>query len=475
MPTRFACLLLLGVSLFGNDGFDRYRKAVPHTLQLFPQPISPQAGYGILERDMEGGADGEIRFRWAQPHAIALVRVAARAVARDLGPAPHPLLIMDASAENGDTPVDFLPAPRGRHPGGSHDGGLNLDLGYYLTSLKGKVYTPDFAAATEHFEPRPDGTWKDIPQCLGPADRLDVPRTTRFLVELFRIHRDAFGGDLLEEIGIDFQIRQPVLTHARAWALQGRYGATAALVADMERVLTSDEAEGWARTHHHHLHLRLRDLPLLGHHRAALAALQARARQEEAELRQEKPLALTATLLSTDLGRAVEAELLPTGAVVRNLRFRLEGGGWRNAQPGDSRNRAVLDLPARSSAGKATVEAEGTGTDGKPFTLAHIVKLPAQDPRLGIAVNPLQLGAEVGESAATVRVLPRIPQPFFTWITETALVIHREGQAPERQVIEGHQETTLDRLQPAPLTKVELRVLCSGRRALTVPVWVSLK
>lgn len=461
-------LLLAAASLLSaNDGVDRYRKAVPNTFRLFPAPVSAASGYGILPRDMEGGADGDIRFRWAQPHAVDLVRVAARAVARDLGPAANPLLIMDLSAENGDTPADGRPA-RGRHPGGSHDGGLNLDLGYYLTSLKGKVYTPDFAAATEHFEQKTDGTWKDIPQCLGPADRLDVPRMARFFVECFRIDRDAFGGDLLEEIGVDFQVRQPVLEQVRTWSREGRFGADLALVDAMERVLTCDEAEGWARTHHHHLHLRLRDLPLLGRHRPALAALQARARAEEAELRGAP--SLHASLLTSDLTRSIEVELLPQPRPLKSLRFRVDGGPWKSAQPGDARNRAVLDLPARAAAGQAVVEAEAVEADGKRVSLHTTLDLPAQEDRLAVAVEAARLTGDVVLEGAQVRIRPHFPQAYLAWVTETALVVHRKGHAPEKRVVAGPgNEVTLNR---EGLTRVDLRVLCSGRRPIQVPLMV---
>jgi len=465
--------LAMGTRLIANDGVDRYRKAVPNTFQLFPQPASPEAGYGILAQDMKGGADGDIRHRWAQPHAVDLVRVAARAVARDLGPGPHPLLIMDASSENGDTPVQFDPAPLGRHPGGSHDGGLNLDLGYYLTSLHGKVYTPDFAAATEHFEARPDGSLKDVPQCLGPADRLDVPRTARFFVEIFRLHREAFRCDLLEEIGVDFQVRQPVIAQVRQWAATGKFAANQALVDDMEMVLTSDEANGWAKTHHHHLHLRIRDLPTLGMHRGAIASLCARARKEEAELRAaaEARPGLAVSLLSTDLSRSLEAELLPTGVKVKELRFRVDGSSWRHAQPGDARNRAVLDLPRTTAAGKVLVEAEGLAQDGKPFQLQVAVDLPEQNPRLGIAVDPAALKADVKETPEGLRIQPRVPASFRAWVTETALVLHREGQKPERRVLEDAQEQVVD---AKGLRKVELQVICSGRKAALVPVWIKI-
>lgn len=463
--SRFLLLLGLPTLLVANDGVDRYRKAVPNTFRLFPQPATAAAGYQILPHDMQGGADGDIRFRWAQPHAVALIQVAARAVARDLGEGPHPMAIMDLSAENGDTPVEGT-VPKGRHPGGSHDGGLNMDLGYYLTSLKGKLYTPDFAAATDHFERKADGSWKDVPQCLGPADRLDVARQARFFLELFRIDRDAFGSDLLEEIGVDFQVRQPVIAQVHTWASTGRFGASLDLAEAMERVMTCDEAEGWARTHHHHCHVRVRDLPLMGRHRKALETLKTRARMEERELQGQTRL--QAALLSTDLARSVEVEW---PSPIQEIQFRLPGGAWTHAQPGDPRNRAVLDLPTSGTAGQIKVEAQGKDAHGTPFIQTVTLDLPEQSPRLAVAVETSRLTGEARLEGETLKVRPQFPAAYLAWITETALVLHRRNQAPVKQVIDGPGQEV--RLDAKDLERVDLRVLCSGRRPLVLPLWVA--
>lgn len=465
----FGCALaLVATELGANDGFDRYRKQVPHTLQLFPLPASPDAGYCMLERDMEGGADGDIRHRWAQPHAVALVQLCARAVARDLGAGPHPMVIMDASSENGDTPVELGATPRGRHPGGSHDGGLNLDLGYYLTSLKGQVHTPDFAACTNHYRLQ-DGQPRDTYQCLESADRLDVPRTARFFVELFALNRDLFGGDLLEQIGVDFQVRKAVLEQARIWGQGGRHGVDATLLEDMNRVLTSDEADGWARTHHHHLHLRLRDIPLYGAHRKALDHLLSEGRHEEGLQRKVGDAAptLAAVLLSVDLQRSLEVELLPSPLEAEDLQFRVDDGPWRKAQPGDPRNRAVLDLAPPFKA-QARVEARGT-LNGKPIALSRILDLPAQSPRLGIAIEATQLKARIQEDGASLSITLNVPQAYGAWVTEYALVLHRPGQKPERRVMPTQGRLKLPKVG---IVKVELEALCSSRRAIRVPVWL---
>lgn len=459
---------LIATGLLANDGFDRYRKNVPHTLQLFPLPASSDAGYIVLERDMEGGADGDIRHRWAQPHGVALVRLCARAVARDLGAGPHPMVVMDASSENGDTPTDVAPKLRGRHPGGSHDGGINLDLGYYLSSLKGQVHTPDFAACTNHYRLK-DGKLKDTYQCLEAADRLDVPRTARFFVELFLYNRDLFGGDLLEQVGVDFQVRKAVLAQSQAWAQSGRYGVDAALLEDMNRVMTSDEADGWATTHHHHLHLRLRDIPLYGAHRKSLDSLLSKARHEEGLLRKAEDATpvLAVALQSVDLQRSLEVELLPSPLDVQDLQFRVGGGEWCKAQVGDARNRAVLELSAPFKA-KAKVEAQFT-LNGKAATLSQDVELPEQSYRLGIAIEAAHLKAEVKEKGANLQVELKVPQSYKAWVTEYALVLHRQGQKPERVVVNAMGKNTVSK---ADVEKIELEAVCSSRRAIRVPVWV---
>lgn len=426
----------------------------------------------MLDQDAEGGADGDLRFRWAQPHAVALARIAFRAVARDLGPGPHPAVVMDASSENGDTPVGFNPKPHGRHPGSSHDGGLNLDLGYYLSSLKGKVFTPDYAASSEHFKVTADGENKDAYRCLAAADRLDVPRTARLFVELFKIHRENFNGDLLEEIGVDFQVRQPVIAQVKAWAQEGKYGCNSTMVKDMEMIMTCDEANGWAGSHHHHLHLRIRDFPLYGAHRPAVQALEARARREEFELIKDKSRpVLSAALLSSDLSRCIEAELQPSPLNVKVVKFRVNGGEWVAAQPGDPRNRAVLELPPGMVGGQALVEVEGQDQEDKPFKQNLTVELPSQDPRLCIAVETAQIKAAIRETADSVAVQPQIPPTYRVWVTETSLLLHREGRAPEKRVLTDASEQTVDR---KGLMKVELQVLCSGRKVVKNPVWVAL-
>lgn len=218
LPLSILSLLLPCPSL-ANDGRNRYEGAVPTQLFHLDGPVSPEAGFRVLPADTPAGADGDPAYRWVERHALAILRLSCCATARALGPGPYPLSVFDLAAENGDTPVDFgVRGAQGRHPGGSHDGGLNLDLGYYLTSEKGQVEAQDPAACTAHYAAAPGQPPgqppKDENKCVGPPDRLDTDRQTLFLIEVVRLHRDRFGGDLLEAIGIDAKVRRAVLPRA---------------------------------------------------------------------------------------------------------------------------------------------------------------------------------------------------------------------------------------------------------------------
>lgn len=475
----FAWICVLGGMLLANDGVNRYRKVVPTTLHLFPQPVSPQAGYAMLDHDDESGADGDVRYRWAQRHAVALVRICAFETARDLGVGDHPLMVFDLSAENGDTAINWGEKPIGRHPGNSHDGGINLDLGYYLTSLAGRVRTPDYAACTEHYVRQTDGTWKDEFMCLDRADRLDTPRMSRFLLALFRIHLDCFGGGLLEEIGIDFQVRNQVLEQVSHWAQRGKYGSSPAIVSEMKRVFTCDAYEGWQKYHHHHVHLRLRDLDYAGSFRTPLEEILARDRQNESDLRraqgEEGPF-LRLSLLSTDLSRAIEAELLPTGEHVANLRFRLDEGEWQGPEAADPRNRKVFDLPQVFSeqAGKAKVRAEFTDSRGNRRSLEGELLLPPLDVRLKIAIEPGRLNCTVSIDGGKIRLVPEFPAFYRNLLTQVSLVVTRSGgESPESVPLEGPgKEAVIESSDDKPVILIELRAACAGRRVHLIPVYV---
>lgn len=192
--------MLTGMPLQANDGRNRYEQGISSEVVYWYAPPAPAAGYRMLAEDMAGGADGDTAFRWVNREALAMVRLASLRTAEVMGLAQLPYPVFDLTSENADTPLKFgKDGPRGRHPGGSHDGGFNLDLGYYLTSEKGKVETPDFAACTEHYRPDGKGGEREAHLCTSIADRLDTPRQTFFILELVRTHMDALPRQILHE------------------------------------------------------------------------------------------------------------------------------------------------------------------------------------------------------------------------------------------------------------------------------------
>ena len=473
-------VFILGALLWSNDGVNRYRKAVAQTFQLFPRPVSPLSGYGMLEVDDPSGADGRESFRWVQTHAMALVRIGAYETVRDLGTTPYPLMVFDASAENGDTPINWSESPRGRHPGNSHDGGVNMDLGYYMTSLKGKVLTPDYAVCTEHYEKGGDGTWKDAAMCLDRADRLDTPRMARFLITLFRIHGEMFNHGLIEEIGIDGYARAQVLDQVRSWGAQKKYGASRAMAEEMEILFTCDAFQGWQTYHHHHIHLRLRDLDYDGTCRRALNNLMAEDRRIESELLRQAGRGgpfLSLSLLSTDLERAVEVELLPTGVRVENLRFRIDGGEWRRPQPWDPRNRAVFEVspPTSGQRNRFRVEGEFSDSLGQKRRVTAEGEFPDQDSRLQIGIDPERVRYDLREEAGKLYLIPRFPAFYRVLVTGMELRILRSGaREPEVYPVLGpDREIVVENPPERPVIQGELFLSCAGRRGLKIPVYFS--
>ncbi|HSA21889.1 MAG TPA: hypothetical protein P5076_10590 [Myxococcota bacterium] len=480
-------LLCLGLAspAAANDGLDRHRARGPSLLRLFPAP-RPADGYRVLAADAPGGADGEVRFRWAQPHAVALVRLTALTVAAALGPpeAGVYLTLFDASAENGDTPVDQAAGqpPRGRHPGDSHDGGLNLDLGYYLTTLEGPYFCPDHAACRQHFAaqagapaagaPPPE----DLHRCAGPADKLDVARQALFLLELVRNDRRYCGGELIEQIGVDLEVRKSLL----AYLDQGQPAGVqadphhATDVERLTRLMISDRWEGWDGSHHHHLHLRLRDLARGGPLPAGLQELLQREQILDGR-GSGQPLALQAQLWSVGLERAVALEVLNQEGV-RTARFRVGGGEWLEPDPASlPRLRAVVDLPTAPTAEVRCplAVAEVERADGRREVLSAEVCLPPSPPLLWARAEPAAFRPGLELKAGRGRVWLEVPAAAAPLVTGLEWEVFRPGAGgPERLGGQGERHELSLGWRPAPLL-VQARVLLSGRKPLLLPVFVA--
>lgn len=411
-------LLFLPLQTFANDGIDRYSKPYPIPLYLFPPPIDHESGYIFLESDTPAGADGNPSFRWARRHTIAVIRVCANAVIKAMGIPRYPMAIFDLSAENGDTPVDFSGIkPVGRHPGGSHDGGLNLDLGYYLISLKGKKLDLDHSACTEHYKGD-----EDEHLCIGVPDKLDVERQTCFLVHLFKINRELFEGDLLEEIGIDNQIRKVILAKAYQWVANRdqRCQVTKEIVSDMENIMVSDPFEGWARYHHHHIHVRFKDIEMNGRYRRGYKTL---LDMETLAIRRNGKINLEVIGSSTKLKRQVEISLLgnPMGG---ETRFRIKNGEWIAPDPSSPYPRCVIDVPTQVNSFDIEAKYE---INGKDYIVTKRFEFPPQDKKLYAFADPRSWHTIVSSANGMLTFAVDVPQISTIYITDTKFVVTREN------------------------------------------------
>ena len=488
MALAAALSALFGPPASANDGRNRYEQGLAAELVHWHAPISAQGGYRVLVEDMAGGADGDPAYRWVNRYALALTRLASHRTVRQLGIAPLPYPVFDLASENADTPLQITDqGARGRHPGGSHDGGFNLDLGYYMTSEQGRLESPDYAACTEHHRPKAGGGWEEAHQCTGPADRLDTPRQTLFLLELLREHRERFDAQLIEAIGIDARVREAVLTQARAWAQVRRHGASAAAVAELDRLFASSPYEGWATSHHHHIHLRLRPLDPSGAHRQALRALVEQDRDLEARLLAapdaeaggaQAGCALLTELSSYALARTLNLRLQGTACKLRpgSLRFRWaggEGGEWQS--PRDPLQPRFHALPAAAGPAFSTarVEAEFTLANGQTVQLRRSVALPAQPSWLRVRAEPRDFVAQVQADGAARLLRVDFPPAHRVLIDKLELVLRRAGSA-------ALERLPLDPAQPqlrlpenegqARIELIEVEVSLSRRMRWRVPV-----
>ncbi len=501
-----------------NDGRDRYQLLYTNLFYHLDGPVAAGAGFRVLPEDMPGGADGDPSYRWAQNHAAAVVEIAAYNTVKALGPGKFNMAIFDLSSENGDTPVDFglppsagaLPAaPRGRHPGGSHDGGLNLDLGYYLTRLEGKVEAKDYAACTEHYhatEKNRDGKPRDLAMCVGPADRLDVGRQAYFFLELLKLHRDRFKGELLDEVGVDRAVLEAVRNRLLAWRKRGRHGIKPRHLAELDAIFTHDRWGGWQRYHHHHTHLRIQNFNTTGPLRSIVRGVEREARQNRARLRaganKSWPAALDAQLLTYRMQRAVEVHVLALGEGKRKrvtkVRYRFDGGSWK--QPDDPRDdyRYVYDLPVelRGVERMVKVDSEVTTAAGKSSIVSVEVMLPRQDPRLHVGYKPGDITGRATLKGAEIKLRVAYPAPLRALVTRVHYRIYPAGGGePELHVVDaawfadahpqqpanGSRQRSAHRCLPLTITRkaaappiglIEAQLFLSSRAGITIPLYI---
>lgn len=488
--TIVSCLFASFVS--ANDGVDRYHQDRTVVFGHLYAPLSEKAGFTVLAEDMAGGADGAPSFRWARPFTLSIVRLAAWHTARTLGLSANPLAIFDLSGENGDTPVsrDEGSPPRGRHPGGSHDGGVNLDLGYYMTGLKGLQEDPDYAVCDDHYSPTEttaEGTPKDAYECLGPANRLDVARQSFYFLSLFKMHRDLFNYMLLEEVGVDSRVKIAVLDQIRVWQKQGLYDIDAGLIEEMARVMTCARWEGWARFHHHHTHVRFHDLSETGEFRRVFEKVAEEERAMELSLFGDKhpsdKVFLKADLYSYGLSRFVELSLLQADStVITTAEYRLDEGAWTASEEADNHFRSIIDVPQRipSPEGTLRVAVKYETTDGVKAEITRELYSPQFEAQAKIKVQRAQLLPVITITSSDNQVIwecgldyPAYYDYYITGI-EYVFYLREKPDKPERVKAVAGEKTRFIQEANSTMELVEAVVTLSSRVNMTVPVYVAL-
>ena len=155
-----------------------------------------------------------------------------------------------------------------------------------------------------------------------------------------------------------------------------------------------------------------------------------------------------------------------------SLRFNADEMVFLNAQKGDPRNRAVLELSGVLAVRKkVTIAAERPDSIGGQERYSKVITLPAQDPRLAISIDPSQIKAEA----------VRVKNDFLCEITYPAIYGHLVTKELFEVVAEGK---TFEFPAERPETQVRFKaafeapflinacVTTCGRKTFRIPVYV---
>jgi len=152
-----------------------------------------------------------------------------------------PLILGDMSGPGGTTPRPVN--GRAIHTPGTHEGGRELDVGYYQTAF----FPNNFMRA---ICPHHDADGKDAHHCTAPPDALDARRTAYFLALLMEDPR-------VKCVGVDARVVQPI---GEAQMQMLSEGIITLEQFDSTRLCyeSSDTGRGWFRNHHTHMHISTR-------------------------------------------------------------------------------------------------------------------------------------------------------------------------------------------------------------------------
>jgi hypothetical protein len=199
--------------------------------------FSPPRGPGYEDDTIKGEISLPESTSYARRDLMMLIKYSAAKVACETG--ARPLALGDMSDRNGATPGTAFGMPH--HPLGSHEDGLDIDVGYYQRG------TPDnrIRAICPH---ELDGA--DHRHCVAPPRTLDAERTALFIGALFESPR-------VRIVGIDGAAAPPVRTAITRLCRSQRItpAACARIRLGYE---TADTGRFWYLGHHNHMHVSLR-------------------------------------------------------------------------------------------------------------------------------------------------------------------------------------------------------------------------
>ncbi len=179
-------------------------------------------------------------YSWLRRDTRMLVQHATSAVLCTL-PGSWPLALGDMSMSDSDTPTTKSGIKR--HPKGTHEAGLDIDIAYYQVNTANNYLRP----VCPHLI-----NGQKAYHCVGPPDILDAERSALFIARLLESPR-------VRVIGVDGKIGPLIaaamkklhdkkLIRTSAWQ---RFGPAVAWE-------ETNGGAGWYLHHHHHLHLSTR-------------------------------------------------------------------------------------------------------------------------------------------------------------------------------------------------------------------------
>ncbi len=202
-------------------------------------PFAPAAGPGYEDVPLEDESSPARSTSYLRRDLMMLVQYATAKVACVASGWPGrggPLALGDMSDRAGRIPG----AARGalRHPPGTHERGLDIDLAYYQRG------TPDhnLRAICPHTR-----AGIDQHHCVGAPTTLDAPRTALLIGTLFESPR-------VRVVGVDGQAEPAIAAALGVLCLRGDVPAEACARVTLG-FETHDGGRGWFYAHHNHLHV----------------------------------------------------------------------------------------------------------------------------------------------------------------------------------------------------------------------------